>query len=73
MFVVQNRLIDLLAAKMVQERRTITVAEVARACGMKRQNAHKWLNNQIKCYPAETMAMFCQIFLSSPIRTCIDG
>jgi DNA-binding Xre family transcriptional regulator len=64
--VVENRVIDLIADKMKREQRLISVTEVARECGMSRQNAIKWLNNKIKCYPAETLAAFCQYFNCTP-------
>jgi DNA-binding Xre family transcriptional regulator len=59
---VQNRLNDLLEEKMAREQRTISVAEVARAGGMKRQSVYKWFNNQIQCFPAKTLDAFCRYF-----------
>lgn len=66
MLVVQNRLGDLLADKMKREQRPISIAEIARACGLSRQSAHKWVNNKIKSCRFETLAAFCEYFDCAP-------
>jgi DNA-binding Xre family transcriptional regulator len=60
------RLVDLLADKMKREQRPISVAEVARQCGMSRQNADKWFQNKIKCPPLRTIALLCVYFDCTP-------
>lgn len=63
---VENRLIDLLADKMKRERRVIPMAEVAKECGMSRQNISKWFNNHVKSYPTQSIAAFCTYFNCTP-------
>jgi putative transcriptional regulator len=63
---VQNRLNELLADKMQRERRAISMSEVAKACGMSRQNIHRWINNRVKSCPFDTMAAFCLYFECTP-------
>jgi DNA-binding Xre family transcriptional regulator len=64
--VAELRLVDLWADKMKREKRVIPVTEIAHACGIKRQNAYKWLNNEIKCAPLKTIAALCLYFECTP-------
>lgn len=63
---VENRLVELLTAKMAREKRLIPVAEVAEKTGMTRQNASRWVHNRVKCYPASTIDSLCDYFGCTP-------
>jgi DNA-binding Xre family transcriptional regulator len=56
---VQNKLKELIFEKQAREKREVSVDEIARACNMTRQNVHRWLNNEVKMFPGETISAFC--------------
>lgn len=63
---VENRFVDLLLEKMRDERRVISLTEVAKKCGMSRQYVHKWFTGQVSSCPFKTMAAFCAYFNCTP-------
>lgn len=57
-----NRLAALIGEKQQKENRVIKVATIARETGISRQTIHKWLNNDLKDFKAESIEAFCRYF-----------
>lgn len=66
MMTVNNRFAALLAEKGIQEKRRITVAEVARTTGIDQRTLGKWANNTITRYDAPVIDALCRYFDCNP-------
>lgn len=59
---VRNRLVALIGEKQAKTNQTVSPADVARAVGLSRQAIHKWIQNDITSYPANTLNKLCEYF-----------
>ena len=63
---VNNRLGILLAEKQKQERRNISLSEVAEATGVSRQSLYKWENNKVNRFDTPVINAICKYFDIQP-------
>jgi putative transcriptional regulator len=63
---VNNRFAALLAEKRIQERRNISLQEVAQATGVSRQSLYKWENNSVNRFDVPVINALCQYFGIEP-------
>jgi putative transcriptional regulator len=66
MMTINNTFSSLLAAKGIQEKRRITVAEVARETGIDQRTLGKWAANTITRYDAPALEALCKYFECQP-------
>ncbi|NUM77656.1 helix-turn-helix transcriptional regulator [candidate division KSB1 bacterium] len=63
---VNNRFGILLAEKRKNERRNISLSEVAEATGISRQALYKWENNSVNRFDVPVINAICQYFGIQP-------
>ena len=63
---VNNRFGTLLAAKRAQEKRNISIAEVARETGIARITLQGWANNAVTRFDAPVIDALCRYFGVKP-------
>lgn len=57
-----NRIPELIGQKQIEEKRIITIADIAIATGISRQTLHKWLKNEVDQARFETIKELCNFF-----------
>jgi len=66
MGVVNNRFSLLLAEKRIQEKRTISITEIARNTGVSRKTLLAWANNTVTRFDAPVIDALCHYFGVKP-------
>lgn len=66
MMTVNNRFAALLAEKSIQEKRRVTVSEVAEATGITRQTLQLWYKNTVTRFDAPVIDALCRYFDCQP-------
>jgi putative transcriptional regulator len=63
---VKNRLVALIGEKQAKTNQKVSTTDVAEAVGLSRQAMHRWVQNEITSYPADTLDKLCQFFDCQP-------
>jgi DNA-binding Xre family transcriptional regulator len=66
MYLVQNRFLELLAAKSRLEGRKITRETVAKETGISKSSVQSWASNQVTRFDRKQIAVFCKYFNCKP-------
>lgn len=57
-----NRLPALIGEKQLRENRVVSVAEIVKATGLRKQTVYNWLHGGLSRYDADAIQAFCGFF-----------